>query len=118
MLRSSLLALAVATAGFLALATRAAPTAAVAIESVRLMEVTGKVLIGVAGEVTAVEITSELTPPLRDALLAQARGWKFKPIIMQGRPSAAQAAFRLVLAATEKGGEYEVRIDGIDFGDS
>jgi hypothetical protein len=105
----------VSAAGVITPATAAAPS--LPVESVRLMEVTGKVVIGVTGEVSGVEITSELKAPLRDALLAQARGWKFKPISVQGQPSVAQAAFRLVLAATKNGDDYLVRMDGIDFGD-
>lgn len=98
-------------------AARAVPAPSVPVEKVRLMEVRGKVVIGLAGEVAAAEITSELTPPLRDALLAQVRGWKFKPISVQGRPSPAATTFKLVLAATPDGDDYRVRVDGIDFGD-
>lgn len=94
------------------------PSANAGIEAVRLMEVHGTVVIGVDGAVAAVELTTERLPAqLRDALLVQARGWRFRPITVKGKPSQAKTRFQLVLAATPDGENFRVKVDGVEFGD-
>jgi TonB family protein len=94
------------------------PAEAVPVENLRLMEVEGQVVIGVDGSVVAAEVTTaRVTPVLRDALLASARGWKFRPVTVNGVPTVARTGFRVMLAASPDGESYRVRVDGVDFSD-
>ena len=96
----------------------ATPADPPALETLRLMEVEGKVLIAADGSVVSAEVTTQrVAAPLREALLAKARDWHFKPVRVKGQLVQAQTSFRLVLAAKQVGEGFDVRIDGSSFGD-
>lgn len=100
-------------------ATRAAEAPAPAVETLKLMEVRGNVVIGLDGAVVSADITTAQMPaPLRESLLAIVRGWRFEPIRLRGVPTQAQTGFKMVLAARQDGDNYKVRVDGVDFGDA
>ena len=100
-------------------AQSATPVEPPALETLRLMEVEGKVLIATDGSVVSAELsTQRVTAPLREALLAKAREWHFKPVLVKGQPVQTLTSFRLVLAATQEGEKFNVLIDGSSFGDS
>lgn len=100
-------------------ATSAAPAEPPALETLRLMQVEGRVLIAADGTVSSAQVSTErVTPQLRDALLAKARAWRFKPFLVHGQAVPTQTKFRLVLAARQEGQAFDVRIDDVNFGDS
>lgn len=119
MLQPFLRAVAFVGFGLIAGVGAAAPsTEAVAVESLRLMEVRGSVVIGVDGGVVDAELTTErIEPELRDSLMRAMRAWRFTPVRIQGQPTQAKTSFRMSLAARPDGDKFKVRIDGVDFGD-
>jgi TonB family protein len=119
MLRSLLVLSAMIGLGIPAPASAAAPPAhAATIESLRLMQVRGEVVIGVDGGVVSAELNTErIEPELRNSLMQTIRAWRFDPIRILGQPAQVKTAFRLSLAARPDGDKFKVRIDGVDFGD-
>lgn len=100
-------------------ATSAAPVQPPALETLRLMQVEGRVLIAADGTVSSAAVSTErVTPQLRDAVLAKARAWRFKPFLVHGQAVQTQTKFRLVLAAKQEAEVFDVRIDDVSFGDS
>ncbi len=99
-------------------AKSASPADRPELETVRLMQVEGRVLIDADGSVSSAEVSTErVTPQLRDALLAKARAWRFKPFLVRGQSIQTQTKFRLVLAARQAGETFDVRIDDVNFDD-
>ena len=108
------LLLVLATAG----PSRAGETPAVdadALENVVLMRVDGKVVIAPTGALEEIKIDTPLIPELQAALEKAARSWRFKPVLIDGVPRRASTGVRVVLAASQEGESFRVRIDSVNF---
>jgi outer membrane biosynthesis protein TonB len=88
-----------------------------AIESLMLMDVSGRIVIGADGSVESITTGTKLPPDLQAAVESRVRGWRFAPVRIGAEPRRAETAFGLVLGAVKNEGGYGVRVDGTSFGD-
>jgi TonB family protein len=112
--------LAALTAATPARSAEAAPAPASApakapVESLMTMPVEGSVTIDTAGNVESYRIDTKVIPSLQAILDDAIRGWKFRPVLIDGQPTRALARMRVVLAAVPAGKDYHVRIDNVVF---
>jgi hypothetical protein len=92
------------------------PTAApLALEQVTLMRVHGDITVDAEGKVTALDIDPRVPDAIAANVVRIAHGWRFHPVVVDGRPTAARAHMRLVLAAQRTGDRYEARVDSVSF---
>lgn len=117
MSRSASLAVAVLCAVLLASPLHAGPAQpAAAIESLRVTDASGELVIAPDGTVVSVELkTPNLPDALRNSLLAAAQAWRFSPIRIDGKPTEARTGFRMSLAARPEGDRLKVRMEAVNF---
>jgi hypothetical protein len=113
MLRSIVLAAAMlATAG----AAAATKVQIAQGESVVTLRIDGELTIDPLGRVRDYKIrTSELDPKIQALVAKAVPAWRFKPVLVDGKPVNAKTPMRIILAATETRGGYEVRVDNVVF---
>jgi hypothetical protein len=86
-----------------------------ALEQVTLMRVHGDITIDAEGRVTALDVDRRVPDAIAANVVRIAHGWRFHPLLVDGRPAAAKAHMRLVLAAQRTGDGYEARVDSVSF---
>lgn len=83
------------------LATRSLPRELVIEAPVLATRVEGWIEVGPDGRVAGYEPVTELGEPLRSRLRAMIDGFRFEPVLVEGRPVVARARMRLSLVASE-----------------
>jgi hypothetical protein len=84
------------------------------------MVVTGWVEVAPDGSVYqyALDQQDKLPPPVVDIIRKTTAAWKFKPILVDGKPVLAKANMNLRVVASPLGNdEYNLRVRGVMFGD-
>lgn len=84
-------------------------------ESVMTMRVDGELTIGTDGQVLEYKLRTSVDQRLQDMLAKAIPAWRMVPLQQGGRPIVAKTPMRIILAATEIAGGYEVRIDNVVF---
>lgn len=84
-------------------------------ESVVTLRIDGELTIDPAGQVQGYKIRTKLDPQIQTLVAKAVPGWRFKPILVDGKPVNAKTPMRITLAATEAKGGYEVRVDNVVF---
>lgn len=92
-----------------------APPKPVAVESVLIARVDGRIAIDAQGVPTDYRIESELTDKVRGMLDKAVRGWRFEPVQVDGKAVAAEARMRVTLVAREQGDGLRVGVDNVIF---
>jgi hypothetical protein len=69
------------------------------LEDVTLMRVHGDITIDAEGRVTSVDIDKRVPADIAANVVRVGNGWRFHPVLVDGRPTAAKAHLRLVLSA-------------------
>ncbi|MBB5207989.1 hypothetical protein [Chiayiivirga flava] len=80
--------------------------------------VVGDLEIGPDGAVRTYEVTSKLAEPLTALVERKVREWMFEPIAVDGKPVIAKTRARLTLRAIPQGDDYQLRIEGVHFGEA
>ena len=106
------LALSLVTPSF---AASDAPSAAATLESVAIMRVAAKVVIEPGGGLGDLRIETPLRPALQAALENVIRGWRFKPVHVDGVARRASTRMLVVLALLQDGDKRRIVIDSVDF---
>jgi TonB family protein len=112
MMRSIVLALAMAAMPDVAAQTKVQIAEG---ESVLTLRIDGELLIDPEGRVQEYRISTKLDPQVEKLVAREVPAWRFKPIVLDGKPVAAKSPMRITLAATEAKGGYEVRVDNVVF---
>jgi hypothetical protein len=86
-----------------------------ALEQVTLMRVHGEITIDAEGKVTALEVDPRVPDSIAANVVRIGSAWRFHPVVVDGRPTAAKARLRLVLTAQSIGDGYEARVDSVSF---
>lgn len=86
-----------------------------ALEQVTLMRVHGEISIDAEGKVTALDVDPRVPSAIAANVVRIGRAWRFQPVVVDGRPTAAKARMRLVLAAERVGDGYHARVDTVSF---
>jgi hypothetical protein len=94
---------------------RAADAAAEPIESVLVLAVEGDVFINADGSLADYRIDTPAPGNTAENVLRIARGWRFEPVLVEGKPQAVVARMRVALAATKQGEQFQVRVDNVTF---
>ncbi len=92
-----------------------APPRPVAVESVLVNRVDGRITIDAQGVPIDYRIETELTDKVRALLDKAVRGWRFEPVLVDGKPVTAEARMRVTLAAHEQGDGLRVGVDNVIF---
>lgn len=87
----------------------------VAVESVLIARVDGRIAIDAQGVPIDYRIETELTDKVRTLLDKAVRGWRFEPVLVDGKPVTAEARMRVTLVAREQGDGLRVGIDNVIF---
>lgn len=87
----------------------------VAVESVLIARVDGRIVIDAQGVPIDYRIETELTDKVRALLDKAVRGWRFEPVLVDGKPVTAEARMRVTLVAREQGDGLRVGIDNVIF---
>lgn len=108
---------AVALVAALAAGSARAASDAVAVqgESVLTLRVDGELTIGPEGRVAEYQIRTKLDPQVEALVKRAVPTWRFKPILVDGRPALAKSPMRITLAAVEMAGGYQVTVDNVVF---
>ncbi len=86
-----------------------------AADSVMTMRVDGDITIDPQGQVTQYNVTTPVTPTIRNALDAAVRGWKFHTVEVDGQPANARSIMRVTLAARQASSGYAISVDNVTF---
>jgi hypothetical protein len=111
------------TTGFAALLLALTPLSAATatdkpletIESLSVLAVEGDVYINADGTLADYRIDTPAPGDTAAKVVNVARGWRFEPSLVDGKPHAVVARMRVSLAATQVGGGYQVRVDSVSF---
>lgn len=85
------------------------------LENVVVMQVDGWLSIDTEGRTEKFNIDTPLTGVLKENLERVARGWKFKPVTVDGVPRRATTPIRVTLSASKQGEGYRVAVDNVTF---
>lgn len=102
-------------AGLLAANGAAAQTPGATGESVLTLRVDGELSIDPDGKVKEYQITTKLDPQVDKLVRRAVVAWRFKPILVDGRPAIATSPMRITLAAVEREQGYQVKVDNVVF---
>lgn len=102
-------------AGLASVDEATAPVGAGILERVVIMRVETRVVIEPSGALGDLRIETPLDPALQAALEKAIRGWRFKPVLIDGVPRRARASMHVVLAALGEGRNVRVDVDSVDF---
>ena len=91
------------------------PPKPVAVESVLIAKVDGRISIDPQGMPIDDRIDTELTDQVRALLDKAVRGWRFEPVLIDGRAVSVEARMRVTLAAREHGDGLQVSVDNVIF---
>lgn len=84
-------------------------------ESVLTMRVDGELSIDPDGRVMDYKIGSKLDPQLQKLVQRVVPSWRFKPILVDGKPVIAKSPMRITLKAEEMAEGYQVKVDNVVF---
>ena len=84
-------------------------------ESVLTLRVDGELTIGPEGRVAAYQIRTKLDPQVEALVKRAVPTWRFKPILVDGKPAIAKSPMRITLAAVEMPQGYQVTVDNVVF---
>lgn len=91
------------------------PPKPVAVESVLVARVEGRITIDAQGVPIDYRIETGLTDKVHALLDKAVRGWRFEPVLMNGKAVAAEARMRVTLVAREQGDGLRVGVDNVIF---
>jgi hypothetical protein len=83
------------------------------------MVASGEVQIAPDGRVSDYRLESQLAPAVAELVNRAVRGWRFEPILQDGKPVIAKSALRMRLTAeraAKDSDSFVVRVVGIEFG--
>lgn len=80
------------------------------------VDVGGEFTIDAAGTVSGVELTSEVPAEIAAIVKHAMQGWKFEPILHDGKPTPAKSSMRLFLVGVPQDGGFRLRVDRAQFG--
>lgn len=92
-----------------------APVEQVKSESVLTMRVDGELSIDPEGRVMDYRITTKLDPQVEKLVGRAVPAWRFKPILVDGKPAIATSPMRITLLAEEMAQGYRVTVDNVVF---
>ena len=84
-------------------------------ESVLTLRVDGALSIDPEGRVMDYRISSKLDPQVEKLVRRAVAGWRFKPILVDGKPAIATSPMRITLSAVEREQGYQVKVDNVVF---
>lgn len=84
-------------------------------ESVLTLRVDGELTIGPDGGVADYRIRTKLDPQVETLVKRAVPTWRFKPILVDGKPAIATSPMRITLAAEEMAEGYRVTVDNVVF---
>lgn len=84
-------------------------------ESVLTMRVDGELSIDPDGRVMDYRITTKLDPQVEKLVRRAVPAWRFKPILVDGKPAIATSPMRIALLAEEMAQGYRVTVDNVVF---
>ena len=84
-------------------------------ESVLTMRLDGELSIDPEGRVMDYRITTKLDPQVEKLVRRAVPAWRFKPILVDGKPAIATSPMRITLAAEEMAEGYRVTVDNVVF---
>lgn len=84
-------------------------------ENVLTLRVDGALSIDPQGKVLDYRITTKLDPAVEAMVRRAVPRWRFKPILVDGKPAIAQSPMRITLAAVEVEQGYQVKVDNVVF---
>lgn len=84
-------------------------------ESVLTLRVDGELTIGPEGGVDDYRIRTKLDPQVEALVKRAVPTWRFKPILVDGKPAIATSPMRITLAAEEVAQGYRVTVDNVVF---
>ena len=90
-------------------------TRAVQGESVITMRLDGEISVDPQGRVHDYTIRTDTTPGVQKLLDHAIPSWRFEPVLVNGAPVIARSPMRVVVAATQTGKDYSIRIDNVLF---
>lgn len=80
------------------------------------VRIKGRIQIGPDGGVVDYRLSQHVPAVVEDVLQATVRGWKFEPVVIDGRAVNAETGILLMLDAWPKGGGLALRVRGVAFG--
>lgn len=84
-------------------------------EAVLTLRVDGELSINPEGKVADYRIITKLDPQLERLVRRAVPGWRFKPILVDGKPVIASSPMRITLSAEEMDQGYKVVVDNVVF---
>lgn len=84
-------------------------------ESALTMRVDGELSIDPEGRVMDYRMGTKLDPQLQKLVQRVVPTWRFKPILVDGKPVMAKTPMRITLAAEETAKGYQVKVDNVVF---
>ena len=84
-------------------------------ESVLTLRVDGELTISPEGGVADYQLRTKLDPQVEALVKRAVPKWRFKPILVDGKPVIAKSPMRITLAAVEMPQGYQVTVDNVVF---
>lgn len=79
------------------------------------MRLAGTLTVDTDGRVDDYQIRTKMPAPVKELLDKVIPAWRFEPVLVDGKVVRAQAPMRIVVAATEEGKGYRLRVDNVLF---
>ena len=80
------------------------------------VDVAGQLSIDESGAVSGVELTSQVPDAIAAIVKHAVQGWKFEPIVHDGKPVATKSNMQLFLAGVPQDGGFRLRVERAQFG--
>ena len=88
----------------------------VPLDTLLTMRVDGSVTIDLQGHVAGYQIDTPVPDTLRGTLDHAVAGWRFQPVVLDGKPAVARTKMRITLAARKLDPDhYQVTVDNVVF---